>query len=695
MTATPSPSQIVSNDEFVAYSSSASPYVNIFRRNAGDVFSKLSNPATLPSGASPTNYGHFNFSKYGNYLAQPSNTSPFVTVYKNDYSGTFTKLANPSQLPATGGIAAEFVDSPMVGDNLLFTGGSASPWVRVYNVDTSNDLITHKGDSYFGAIPNTVNDIAGSPDGQYIVTAHVSTGTNPLRGITGYAFTNAATGYTTPLTFSASPTSTAHCATFTRDGAYLLVGGSASPYIHVYANNGNGTFTAQANPSQLPTNDVWDIGVSPDDNYIIVGQGASTPYHVVYKNNKNGTLTKLANLTPSPAAGVTGVAWSPDGKFVALTTNAATFVYRNNNDDTFTQVTDSNLGTGVASSIRGITWSPTAAPFPTPTATVTPTPTTTPTMSPSITPSPSPPVVGINVVSIDTTEKNSIYGVTYSPQRSEFAALAFDGTSRAMRSDNGTSWSLSTAPDAQWFNITWSPALSLYVAVRYNLTTTTIATSPDAVTWTVRTVSSSIQSAVWTDIAWSPELGLFCAVAQSGTWRAITSPDGINWTERAIPTTGTGWRTIEWIPEKGMFVAGGGANITTSTNGITWTSAVTVPSMNNLEDIAYSPSLNRFVAIAGSGTTLAATSPDAVTWTARTIPAATNAVIWIPEYSNFIAVGAGGYVGKSGDGITWTTVSTPTTGTANLTEIVWSPDDQCFIIVAASGTYRVFRGTKV
>jgi len=92
--------------------------------------------------------------------------------------------------------------------------------------------------------------------------------------------------------------------------------------------------------------------------------------------------------------------------------------------------------------------------------------------------------------------------------------------------------------------------LSLFVAVA-NTGTNRAATSPDGITWTGRSIDANSQ---WYGVTWSPELSLFVAVAANGTTRAATSPDGVTWTNRAIDT-GSAWRDVTWSPELSLFVA--------------------------------------------------------------------------------------------------------------------------------------------
>ena len=80
-------------------------------------------------------------------------------------------------------------------------------------------------------------------------------------------------------------------------------------------------------------------------------------------------------------------------------------------------------------------------------------------------------------------------------------------------------------------------------------------TSPDGINWTERTVP---QISTWTRVTWSATKGIFMAVGNTGTNHVMTSPDGINWTLQpnvipdAIPLS-----YVEWVDAKSKFIATG------------------------------------------------------------------------------------------------------------------------------------------
>jgi hypothetical protein len=167
------------------------------------------------------------------------------------------------------------------------------------------------------------------------------------------------------------------------------------------------------------------------------------------------------------------------------------------------------------------------------------------------------------------------------------------------------------------------------------------------INWTTRTAASTTvgyESIIYGN-------GRFVAV---GSKVAMTSSDGINWAT-STPATDSYWGDITY--GNGLFVAVGTTTpgidrVMTSPDGITWTARSAAGNDDNWNAITYGNGL--FVAVGNTGDRVM-TSPDGITWTAR--PAVGDDDNWRAiTYGNglFVAVGSSGdRVMTSPDGISW------------------------------------------
>ncbi len=244
----------------------------------------------------------------------------------------------------------------------------------------------------------------------------------------------------------------------------------------------------------------------------------------------------------------------------------------------------------------------------------------------------------------------------------------------------GINWrATSIGISAAWNAITYGNGL--FVAVS---NTSTGATSPDGITWTVRNTVSALRSVVYGN-------GLFVGV---GSATVVTSPDGITWTTRSVPNSNT-WSSvtygnglfvavsdelitsnvmissdgITWVNQvgsapsfwdvvtfgEGKFVAVGGFAAMSSSDGVAWRTSITTIN-SSLSSVAYGKGI--FVAVSDTASgNIVMTSTDGLTWTSRA-SAADNSWTSV-TYGNglFVAVsntGTGNRVMISPDGITWT-----------------------------------------
>jgi hypothetical protein len=94
---------------YLAVTYSASPYLKIYKRT-GDTLSATG--VTSPTIAGTSSLG-VSWSADGNYLAVCSDASPYLTVLKRS-GDTFTKIANPASLPSSTCISVSFSGSDRI-----------------------------------------------------------------------------------------------------------------------------------------------------------------------------------------------------------------------------------------------------------------------------------------------------------------------------------------------------------------------------------------------------------------------------------------------------------------------------------------------------------------------------------------------------------------------------------------------------
>jgi hypothetical protein len=197
-----------------------------------------------------------------------------------------------------------------------------------------------------------------------------------------------------------------------------------------------------------------------------------------------------------------------------------------------------------------------------------------------------------------------IQDIAWSSSLQLYVAVGFSG--KIMTSTDGITWTNRTGgTNFNYLLVEWSPTLNLFLAITQ--VTNNYSTSPDGITWTNRILPTTLW---WKNLVWSSNFNIFILNQLYGT-QVYTTSDGINWTLRN--TTGNNLR-IKWISNLNLFIGISNNHISTSPDAITWTSR-TVPEANNWIDFDYSPSLNLLIAVSSNGTNRMITSSNGINWT--------------------------------------------------------------------------------
>ena len=274
------------------------------------------------------------------------------------------------------------------------------------------------------------------------------------------------------------------------------------------------------------------------------------------------------------------------------------------------------------------------------------------------------------------------------------------GNSRIYTSADGSNWAFRSIPVSTAYNVAWNS--NLFVATTSN---TTVMTSPDAITWTNRSLNPNINNTY--GIAYSPLWGVWIMCGYNGgsgsAFGAIQySYDGINWGNTAMNvannTAGLFLYDVQWNPTNNYFqIVGSNAFIYQISSQLTLSNIPqTFPSatFNNIWQTAWSPTLGLWAGV-GSGTFSIASSTDGVNWTGRSTAFTTAGygVAWNGSY--FVAVGQGtNTIALSSNGTTWTAYAS---NASNYTSagygVVWSSNLSTWVATGQAATGAAGGGT--
>lgn len=185
---------------------------------------------------------------------------------------------------------------------------------------------------------------------------------------------------------------------------------------------------------------------------------------------------------------------------------------------------------------------------------------------------------------------------------------------------------------------------------------------------------------------------ILCTYSSSPSVYAYSADGGDTWSTKSLPSAGNYIIVSNGSRVIALLTSSSSTGYYTD-DGINWTS-FSMPSAQNWEVCAYGSGL--FVAVAyASNTTVAATSPDGITWTARTKPAigvAASAVKMAYMFGKFyVFYSAGINAQTTADGVTWNTITQPAT---NINRIGYYPSYSCGVVSTTGAAYYSLDGAN-
>jgi hypothetical protein len=128
---------------------------------------------------------------------------------------------------------------------------------------------------------------------------------------------------------------------------------------------------------------------------------------------------------------------------------------------------------------------------------------------------------GITWTLQNAASDNSWTGIEWSPELDLFVAVSQTGVgNRVMTSPDGITWTSRTnSIDNAFQTVKWSPELNIFLAISSTGLTQKAMTSPDGIIWTTRTTPS----VNYFGLTWSPELGVFVASVSNSSQISLLS----------------------------------------------------------------------------------------------------------------------------------------------------------------------------
>ena len=254
-------------------------------------------------------------------------------------------------------------------------------------------------------------------------------------------------------------------------------------------------------------------------------------------------------------------------------------------------------------------------------------------------------------------------------------------TTLAYYSMNGTNWLSLTLPASLVYKfVKFENGLFIAGGVAdTGLATTSYITSVNGINWVSRVFPTS---ALRYDLAYS--FGLWISPATTATSVLHTSPDGITWTARTLPSA-SNWKIICTSGSLVLVVAPSSTIAATSPDGITWTSRTLASTVGSLLSATYGAGLF----VVADSTNIINTSPDGITWTSRTVAFAIGNEAHSLTYENKIFMAAAPAAQAafvfSLDGIKWEQIVHGGVASSNIAGFAHDPIRRTTVVVHGGG----------
>jgi hypothetical protein len=274
--------------------------------------------------------------------------------------------------------------------------------------------------------------------------------------------------------------------------------------------------------------------------------------------------------------------------------------------------------------------------------------------------------------------------ITYSPELNLFVAGSRSSTgTNIMYSRDGETWTGSSLPGVIAVpDIKWSSVHGLFIVANGSATGTNFSfyTSPDAITWTQRTVFPSSVTGTNSIVSVLPELSSIHVSSSTGFANTMyTSPNTVSWINNEIqgedfPLVGT--RNCAYSPERdeALVICNSGANTLVSRDGVKWSSRIIDRDFTGTNgSIAWSSPLKMYNICGNDAMWFTQNGLTSLRTDSGLQASGATQVYWHDEHRNFISLTSGSLF-TSADGLVWNRINN-----LGISQTAYSPELNRFV----------------
>jgi hypothetical protein len=279
---------------------------------------------------------------------------------------------------------------------------------------------------------------------------------------------------------------------------------------------------------------------------------------------------------------------------------------------------------------------------------------------------------------------SSLQSVASNTNGSMYVAVASGSSPAIISSPDAINWTPRPAVTGSFNSVVWNGTGNFFLAVGFGGLT---ATSPDGATWTTQTNSGNgVGMDVSEGVVWTGTQFVNVGETTGSVGTVYTSPNGTAWTLRAQDAT---FKAIASSGSRFVVVTDAAGYSATSTDGLAWSFGgigLQGGTFTPFNDVVWHAATSQFIAVTTeAANNRFAVSTDGTTWT-RAVSNVGGAAGALASSGTLIVHAGVSFTGiqTSPDGVTWTARTNPTTGPLPLKGVGWTGTQ--FIIVGNSGT---------